>query len=80
MFNEYLKKVLPIPIINIEISQKNNYLYRITTYSSIINEWGTTKSIEQRVRKNKRIKSISGWFFKEGDTYYKQAIVEFVRK
>ena len=76
MFNEYLKKVLPIPIKEIKAS-KDGYKYLITTYSSVVNDM--SKIIEQRVRKNKRIKSISDWFFKEGDTFYKQAVVEFVK-
>lgn len=76
MFNEYLKKVLPIPIKEIKAS-KDGYKYLITTYSSVVNDMG--KIIEQRVRKNKRIKSISCWFLKEGDTFYKQAVVEFVK-
>jgi len=77
MFIEYLKKILPIPIKEIKAS-KDGYKYLITTYSSAVNDMNDI--IEQRIRKNKRIKAISGWFFKEGDIFYKQAVIEFVKK
>ena len=57
----------------VEMSDKNNYLYRITTYSSVINEYGTEESVI------KRIKSISHWRNKPDNNYYKQAIIEFAR-
>ena len=78
MFNEYLKKILPIPITKIEVNN-DGYKYRITTYSSVLNERGTENSIRKRINNNKRIKSFSGWYLKPNDIYYKQAIVEFVR-
>ena len=79
MFNEYLRKILPIPIVEIEISQKDNYLYRITTYATVIDESGTIDAIKRRIKSNKKIKSIGDWFFKDKDTSFKQAIVEFVK-
>lgn len=80
MFNEYIRKILPIPIVMVENSQKDNYLYRITTYSSIINESGTENIIENIVNNCKRIKSISGWRSKPDNHFYKQAIIEFARR
>lgn len=76
MFNEYIRKILPIPIIKIEIS-KDGYKYRITTYSSVINERGTIDIINKRINKNKKIKIFNGWQFKDNDYNYKQAIIEF---
>ena len=61
MFNEYLKKILPIPITKIEVNN-DGYKYRITTYSSVLNERGTENSIRKRINNNKRIKSFSGWY------------------
>ena len=77
MFNAYIRKILPIPIVNIEISPKNNYVYRITTYASVLDEQGVWCCCEKRLCKNKKIKSFNGWWFKEGDTFYKQGVIEF---
>lgn len=76
MFNEYLKKILPIPIINMEVNN-DGYKYRITTYASVIDERGTETTIRKRLNSNKRIKDISGWYFLPNDYFYKQMIIEF---
>lgn len=76
MFHEYIKKILPIPIVMIENSE-DGYKYRITTYASVINEYGTENIIKRRIYKNKKIKSLSMWYFKPDNYYYKQAIIEF---
>ena len=78
MFNEYIRKVLPIPIVEIKASD-DGYRYLITTYSSVIDEYGCKNDIIKRVKKNKRMKCISDWYFKEKDTYYKDAILEMNR-
>ena len=78
MFTEYIRKILPIPIVKRENS-KDGYKYRITTYSSVINERGVTDIIANRIHKNKKIKYLYGWYFKSGDTKYKQAIIEFYK-
>lgn len=79
MFNEYIKKILPIPIVMIE-SNKDGYKYRITTYSSVISECGCENQIIKRISKNKRIKSISCWLNKPDNAYFSQAIIEFNKK
>ena len=71
--------MLPIPVINVEVSQKNNYLYKITTYSSVINERGCEEAVIRRIKGNKRIKSISHWRVAPDDSQYKQAVIEFER-
>ena len=78
MFNEYLKKILPIPIVKIEVNN-DGYKYRITTYTSVINERGAEETIRKRIIKNKRIKSFNGWYFKDNDINYKQVVIEFGR-
>lgn len=78
MFDEYIRKLLPIPIINIE-SNQDGYKYRITTYSSVINERGVIDLINRRINKCKKIKSFNGWYLKSGDVNYQQAIIEFVK-
>lgn len=78
MYNAYLKSILPVPIVDIEVSPKNNYVYRITALSSLVDE--SKNLIEKRLRKNKRIKSIGTWFFKEHDFFYKQLVIEFNRE
>ena len=77
MFNKYLEKILPIPLVDIEVSKKDGYKYRITTYSSVLNEIGTKERVAIRLKNNKRIKSFDGWYFKEDDPYLRQMIVEF---
>lgn len=79
MFDKYLAKILPIPIVNIEVSKTDGYKYRITTYSSVLNEYGVEKQVASRLGKNKRVKSFDGWYVKENEPYYRQAIVEFAR-
>ena len=76
MFDNYIRKILPIPIIEIKAS-KDGYKYLITTYSSVINENNCEQSIIKRISKNKRIKSISCW--QTIDNYCKRAIIEFKR-
>ena len=78
MFNNYIRKVLPIPIVEIKASE-DGYRYLLTTYSSIIDEYGAKNDMLKRVKNNKRMKCISDWGFKERDTYYKQAVLEMVR-
>ena len=78
MFNEYIRKVLPIPIVEIKAS-KDGYKYLLTTYSSVIDESGAKNDILKRVKNNKRMKNISDWYFKDRDTYYKEAILEMNR-
>jgi len=78
MFHGYIRKVLPIPIVEIKASE-DGYKYLITTYSSAIDEYGAKNDILKRVKQNKRMKSIDGWWFKENNTYYKEAILEMVR-
>ena len=77
MFDKYLEKILPIPIVDIEVSKTDGYKYRVTTYSSIINEYGTEKRVASRLEKNKRIKSFDGWYMKDKEPFFKQMIVEF---
>ena len=78
MFNDYIRKILPIPITQIEVSQ-DGYKYRVTTYSSVINESFITDIIKKRIKNNKKIKSFDGWYLKNNDYNYKQAIIEFVK-
>lgn len=79
MFNEYIRKVLPIPIVKIQAS-KDGYKYLLTTYTKVIDESGAKSDILKRVKKNKRMKNISDWYFNERDAYYKEAILEMVRE
>ena len=78
MFNDYIKKILPIPITEIEVSP-DGYKYRITTHSSVISEYGVSDLINRRINKNKRIKSFDGWYLKENDFTKKQAVIEFCK-
>ena len=78
MFNDYIKSVLPIPILDIKVSKTNKYRYKITTYSSVADELQTRRAVENRVKKCKRMKSIDGWYL-DGDCSRKYAIVEFVQ-
>lgn len=69
---------MPIPIENIEISPNNNYLYRLTVFSSLVDE---NKSIIDKIlSKNKRIKTYEGWWLKPQDIVFKQALIEFKRE
>lgn len=76
MFADYLRKILPIPILEIQ-TNKDGYQCVITTYSSVIQEYGVEKLINKIISKNKRIKSFDGWFFKPQDVFLKEAIVTF---
>ena len=78
MFNDYIKSVLPIPILDIKVAKNNSYRYKIVTYSSVADEPQTRMAVENRVKKCKRMKSIDGWYL-DGDISRKYAIVEFVR-
>lgn len=75
MFNAYIKAIMPVPIANIEVSEENPYMYRVTVYSSLVDE--NTDRINKRLLKNKRIANFSGWFFKRYDFTFKQAYIEF---
>lgn len=79
MFDKYLEKILPIPIVDIEVSKKDGYKYRVTTYSSVLAENGVKNQIIIRLKSNKRIKSFDGWYLKEHEPYLRQMYVEFVR-
>lgn len=79
MFDKYLQKILPIPIVGIEVSKTNDYKYRVTTYASVINEYGVEKQVASRLGKNKRVKSFDGWYMKDNEPFFKQMIVEFAR-
>ena len=78
MYYDYLKSVLPIPILDINVAQNNNYRYKITTYSSVADEPQTRMAVENRVKKCKRMKSIEGWYL-DDDISKKHAVIEFVR-
>lgn len=75
MFNAYIKAIMPVPIANIEVSEENPYMYRVTVYSSLVDE--NTDRINKIVYKNKRIEKFNGWFFKQNDFLFKQAYIEF---
>lgn len=74
MFNEYIKSVLPIPILDIKVAKNNSYRYKIVTYSSVADE--SQDIVKNRVRKCKRMKSIDGWYL-DNDVNHKYAIIEF---
>lgn len=76
MFDEYLRKIIPVPLVDIKVSQ-DGYKYLITTYASVLSEFGVASRIERRLKINKRIKSFKGWWLKDNECFYKQAIVEF---
>lgn len=78
MFDNYIRKILPIPILAIQAS-KDGYKYLVTTHSSVINEHGTEDRIIRRLSGNKRVKSISYWRINPDNDYEKQAVIEFVR-
>ena len=78
MFDNYLKKILPIPITKIKRSD-DGYKYEIMTYSSVLNEYGVENLIRKITSKNKRIKSFDGWYLVPNNFCYKEAIVEFER-
>ena len=77
MFGDYIKSVLPIPIIDIKFD-KTGYLAKITTYSSVADEPQTRKVVEKRVHDCKRMKSINGWYL-DDDLSKKYAILEMVK-
>lgn len=77
MFDRYLEKILPIPLVDVEVSKNDGYKYRITTYASVIDETGIKNKVDMRLKNNKRIKSFDGWYFKDNDPYLRQMIVEF---
>ena len=78
MFNDYIKSILPIPILDIKVAKNNAYRYKITTYSQVADEPQTRKAVEKRVKACKRMKSIEGWYL-DGDCSRKYAVIEFVR-
>ena len=76
MFNEYIKKILPIPITKITASE-DGYTYKISTYSNVLSEYGVEKNIIKRTKNNKRIASFDGWYTDITDTYSKYAFLTF---
>lgn len=78
MFNDYIKSVLPIPILDIKVAKNNSYRYKITTHANVADEPQTRMAIESRVKKCKRMKSIEGWYL-DDDISKKYAVIEFVR-
>ena len=78
MYHDYIRSILPIPILDIKVAKNNNYRYKITTYQAIADELETRKTIEKRVYNCKRIKSIEGWY-SDSDINKKYAIIEFTR-
>ena len=77
MFDKYLEKILPIPLVNVEVSKTDGYKYRITTYASVLDEYGIKDRIIMRLKNNKRIKDFDGWFLMADAPYLRQAIIEF---
>lgn len=77
MYNDYLRALLPIPILDIQISKKNNYFYKIITYSQVADESNIT--VKKRINNCKKIKSFDGWYFTD-DLNKKYAIIEFNRE
>lgn len=78
MFDDYIRSIMPIPVEDIEVSPNNAYLFRVTAFSSLVNE--NRKLIDEILYKNKKISSYEGWFLKRGDIYFKQALIEFKKK
>jgi len=80
MFNEYLKKILPIPITKIKPS-KDGYKYLIYTYASVLNQdRGVQLQLVKRVHNNKRIKTFDGWYYDDKNLNEKYALIEFNKK
>ena len=52
MFNDYIKRVLPIPILDIKVAKNNSYRYKIITYSSVAD--ASKQVVENRVKKCKK--------------------------
>lgn len=75
---DYLKKILPIPITDTKISD-NGYKITITTYASVLQEYGIENLINKIMKQNKRIQYFDGWYFEPQNVFYKQAIVSFKR-
>ena len=73
-FKDYLKKILPIPCCNIEVSE-DGYKYKIKSFASVLSEGNIIKCIEKRLNKCKRVKSYSMWFY-DDDLFYKYMIIE----
>ena len=78
MYNAYIKDIMPIPIEKIEISPNNNYMYRITAFSSLVDE--NKRTIDKILRRNKRIKSYEGWWLSPHNIIFKQALIEFKKE
>ena len=77
MFNEYLKKIMPVPITDIKVS-KDGYKYVVSTYASILNQdKGLQLRIIERMHNNKKVKFFDGWYSKNDDLTKKEAVVEF---
>lgn len=78
MFDAYIRSIMPVPVENIEVSPNNPYLYRITVFSSLVNE--NKKTIDKILSKNKKINSYEGWFLKPNDIFFKQALIQFKKE
>lgn len=78
MFDAYIRSIMPVPVENIEVSPNNPYLYRITVFSSLVNE--NKKTIDKILSKNKKINSYEGWFIKQNDIFFKQALIQFKKE
>lgn len=77
MFNDYIKKIMPVPITEIQ-SSKDGYRYFVFTYASILDkDMGLQLRIVKRMHNNKRIKTFDGWYYKDNDITQKFALVEF---
>lgn len=77
MFNAYIKKIMPIPITEIQ-SSKDGYRHFVFTYASILDkDIGLQLRIVKRMHNNKRIKTFDGWYYKDNDITQKYALVEF---
>ena len=77
MFNAYLKKVMPVPVTEIQVS-KDGYRYLVFTHASILDkDMGLQLRIVKRMHNNKRIKIFDGWYYKDNDITQKYALVEF---
>ena len=78
MFDAYIRSIMPVPVENIEVSPNNPYLYRITVFSSLVNE--NKKTIDKILSKNKKINSYEGWFLKPNDIFFKQSLIQFKKE
>ena len=77
MFNSYIKKIMPIPITEIQ-SSKDGYRHFVFTYASVLDkDMGLQLRIVKLMHNNKRIKTFDGWYYKDNDITQKFALVDF---